>query len=220
MRDSVHKKELVLLFGALLIVGVIFLIGSFSSATPVTEEEPVACTADAMMCPDGSYVGRTGPDCQFVCPVSEAPGGVSALPLQATTTPEGMFSFDYPEKLPTTYISLVDWPPVLSMSSQPFTCVAAGDEAGRAGQTELRLVNGKEYCRTIVSEGAAGSIYKQYAYSMSTWDKVLTMTFTTKEVQCGNYDEPKKSECEAERASFNVDIVVDRIMTSVKEVSR
>ena len=29
---------------------------------------PVACTMDAMMCPDGTYVGRTGPNCQFVCP--------------------------------------------------------------------------------------------------------------------------------------------------------
>ena len=28
----------------------------------------VACTADAMQCPDGSWVGRTGPNCQFVCP--------------------------------------------------------------------------------------------------------------------------------------------------------
>ncbi|MBI5003610.1 peptidoglycan-binding protein [Candidatus Kaiserbacteria bacterium] len=28
---------------------------------------PVACTADAMMCPDGSYVGRTGPNCTFAC---------------------------------------------------------------------------------------------------------------------------------------------------------
>lgn len=30
------------------------------------------CTADAMMCPDGSYVGRTGPDCQFICPETTA----------------------------------------------------------------------------------------------------------------------------------------------------
>lgn len=29
---------------------------------------PVACTADAMLCPNGQYVGRTGPNCQFVCP--------------------------------------------------------------------------------------------------------------------------------------------------------
>ncbi|MEN9852663.1 MAG: hypothetical protein RI996_606 [Candidatus Parcubacteria bacterium] len=28
----------------------------------------VACTMDAKQCPDGSYVGRSGPNCQFVCP--------------------------------------------------------------------------------------------------------------------------------------------------------
>lgn len=31
---------------------------------------PTACPADAMLCPDGSYVGRSGPNCQFVCPES------------------------------------------------------------------------------------------------------------------------------------------------------
>jgi len=31
---------------------------------------PIVCTADAMQCPDGSYVGRTGPNCEFVCPGS------------------------------------------------------------------------------------------------------------------------------------------------------
>ncbi len=30
--------------------------------------EGVACTMDAMQCPDGSYVGRSGPNCEFVCP--------------------------------------------------------------------------------------------------------------------------------------------------------
>jgi len=29
---------------------------------------PYACTMDAMQCPDGSYVGRTGPKCEFICP--------------------------------------------------------------------------------------------------------------------------------------------------------
>jgi hypothetical protein len=31
--------------------------------------EPVACTMEAKQCPDGSYVGRTGPACEFAaCP--------------------------------------------------------------------------------------------------------------------------------------------------------
>ncbi|NCN52271.1 hypothetical protein GW943_00450 [Candidatus Parcubacteria bacterium] len=30
--------------------------------------DAVMCTADAMICPDGTAVGRTGPQCEFVCP--------------------------------------------------------------------------------------------------------------------------------------------------------
>lgn len=42
-------------------------------STSTSEQVEVMCTADAMQCPDGSYVGRTGPDCEFVCPVTAAP---------------------------------------------------------------------------------------------------------------------------------------------------
>ncbi len=35
---------------------------------------PVACTKDAMVCPDGSAVGRTGANCEFApCPEAAAP---------------------------------------------------------------------------------------------------------------------------------------------------
>ncbi len=33
-----------------------------------TDAQPIACTMDAHMCADGSYVGRSGPNCEFVCP--------------------------------------------------------------------------------------------------------------------------------------------------------
>lgn len=36
---------------------------------PAPEGEPVACTMEAKICPDGSAVGRTGPNCEFeACP--------------------------------------------------------------------------------------------------------------------------------------------------------
>jgi Immunoglobulin-like domain of bacterial spore germination len=46
--------------------------------------EGTMCTADAMLCPDGSYVGRTGPNCEFVCSdtapaLDTNPNGVEAL---------------------------------------------------------------------------------------------------------------------------------------------
>lgn len=35
-------------------------------------EETVFCTMDAKLCPDGSYVGRVAPDCEFAaCPGEE-----------------------------------------------------------------------------------------------------------------------------------------------------
>jgi hypothetical protein len=38
-----------------------------SSGTPVSTQK--ACTLEAKLCPDGSYVGRTGPNCEFAaCP--------------------------------------------------------------------------------------------------------------------------------------------------------
>jgi len=48
----------------LLIAGA-FLLGK----DEVGNEGPVACTMDAMICPDGSAVGRSGPLCEFeACP--------------------------------------------------------------------------------------------------------------------------------------------------------
>lgn len=35
-----------------------------------TQKQVVYCTQDAKQCPDGSWVGRTGPNCEFVCPTS------------------------------------------------------------------------------------------------------------------------------------------------------
>ncbi len=39
---------------------------------PIEEPDLIACSADAMQCPDGSFVGRTGPNCEFApCPTGE-----------------------------------------------------------------------------------------------------------------------------------------------------
>lgn len=39
------------------------------SPAVIAPEPPTACTMEARQCPDGSYVGRTGPQCAFApCP--------------------------------------------------------------------------------------------------------------------------------------------------------
>jgi hypothetical protein len=58
-----------------------------STNSPQTgAEEPVFCTADAYQCPDGSWVGRMGPNCEFVCPATQNP---VACTLEAKICPDG-----------------------------------------------------------------------------------------------------------------------------------
>ena len=51
---------------------------SHASYTPpvASSTDPVACTMEAKLCPDGSYVGRSGPNCEF-----------AACPTAASSTP-------------------------------------------------------------------------------------------------------------------------------------
>lgn len=56
-----------------------------SSPDTPTESEPVACTMDAKICPDGSAVGRVGPNCEFAaCPSQGAVAGDSADVVMCT----------------------------------------------------------------------------------------------------------------------------------------
>ena len=59
---------------AVLVLAVAFAGAGVWVATlpPTPSQGPVACTADAMQCPDGSWVGRTGPHCEFICPTASS----------------------------------------------------------------------------------------------------------------------------------------------------
>lgn len=132
-----------------------------------------------------------------------------------TTDPESGATFRYPETLGTLYINTVDWPPSVRVESEPFSCTNIGIENVPTGKTEHRTINGRDYCVTTEGEGAAGSVYTQYAYAAPINDMVVYLTFSTRAVQCLNYDEPQQSECAAERAAFDVDSIADGIFTTI-----
>jgi hypothetical protein len=91
-----------------------------------TTTEEVFCTADAMQCPDGSYVGRTGSKCEFVCPqaptvpadvqahidskadmikvISPAPMSLVQNPIQLSGQARGGWLFEA-----VAPVTLVDW---------------------------------------------------------------------------------------------------------------
>lgn len=75
--------------------------------------------------------------------------------------------------LTTKYITTVDWPPKVQTLNQSFSCTEAGVETQRAGQTKQVIVNDTTYCVTKNTEGAAGSVYTQYAYALGDHIKQL-----------------------------------------------
>jgi hypothetical protein len=67
---------------SLILVVVIFILGGLLyiyNPEPVNyknpnEPEQVVCTAEAKLCPNGSYVSRQGPKCEFAeCPATSTP---------------------------------------------------------------------------------------------------------------------------------------------------
>lgn len=86
-----NKKLVFGFFLAVLILGIIFY---FMYPTPQTydgADEPggVACTMEAKQCPDGSYVGRQGPKCEFApCPIPAGATMEDGTIIDSSTTIE------------------------------------------------------------------------------------------------------------------------------------
>jgi hypothetical protein len=125
-------------------------------------------------------------------------------------------TFMYPEELGLTYVRTQEWPPVIGTSSESFACTPDGVETRELGITEPITVSGHEYCATRMTEGAAGSSYTTHTYARASGDATEIMTFTTKSVQCGNYDELEMNECVAEQATFDVDKLADEVFQTLR----
>ena len=66
-------KRYVLVVGAVVLV-VVVALWVMGKRTVQTPGDGVVCTQEVKECADGSYVGRTGPKCEFAeCPVAESP---------------------------------------------------------------------------------------------------------------------------------------------------
>lgn len=162
--------------------------------------------------PGGSPASRNDAGAEVASPSAPAPPPGWA----EVSDPSQGLSFRYPPEIGAEYISAVDWPPLLRLEPGPFECTEAGSETARAGRTEPLTVDGRDYCVTRVTEGAAGSLYTMYAYGTPIDDGVAFLTFSLRAVQCANYDEPSRSECERERTEFSVDALADRVARTIR----
>lgn len=70
MRITMEREEGFLKPGYLFFtLAMIFLLGAYWLVQPTFVDNQIVCTQEAKVCPDGSSVGRTGPNCEFAaCP--------------------------------------------------------------------------------------------------------------------------------------------------------
>jgi hypothetical protein len=124
-------------------------------------------------------------------------------------------SFRYPETLAATYIYTRVWPPEVQVRNESFACSETNPGDDGMLKIEKRIINDNTYCVTEKAEGAAGTVFIQYTYGFRKFGKVVNLYFVLGFVQCGNYDNPEKSECEKERRKFDIDGIIDRIAQTV-----
>lgn len=200
------------------IIGFVLLMIALAFSSYLYNEEaapPInACTADAKLCPDGSGVGRSGPQCEFAaCP---GEGMFSDATWQTATDATTHLNFSYPKNATTQYTHFVDWPPQVTLLTESYACTEEGAEVLPAGRTFEKEINGHVYCISEESEGAAGSTYTQYVYTSEKDGLVAAFGFTVRSVQCLNYDEPQASACQKEQASFDIDNLIDHMFQTLK----
>lgn len=202
--DTNPKKNIAKIIAILILLILLSALAYFMLSAKSTETPPTQTT------PAGETAGIT----KTIAPDSKPTDSMKNW--KTATDGNTGTSFKYPEHLPTKYISGADWPPTLQILEEPFSCKETGNEIAPGGKTEKRTIDGRPYCITQSSEGAAGSIYTTYTYAFLNHGKTTTFNFILRAIQCGNYDDPKKTECEKERASFNPDEVVALMASSME----
>lgn len=107
-----------------------------------TNEQPVACTMDAKQCSDGTYVGRTGPNCEFVCP-EEASTTVLINSISPTSGPIGTLVTVLGKNLSGFEGDKNLW--IENSNGQKGIIVTGGSKLVNT-DTSIRFILGKNYC--------------------------------------------------------------------------
>ncbi len=138
------------------------------------------------------------------------------VPDDWLTSSSGGVTFSYPANFKTTYYKPFDWPPQVQILNQAYSCNEAGAPGERTGETDMKVINGREYCVTRVTEAAAGTVYNQFAYAYALdANRTAVLTFTTRHPNCGVYSDPQRTACEEELQKFSIDDVIGEIVETL-----
>ncbi len=79
-------KTLLIVIIALIIIAGGYFAYQIGTAPSNGGQAAVACTMEARLCPNGTYVGRVGPNCEFAqCPTGTVSGSTTSTSTNGTT---------------------------------------------------------------------------------------------------------------------------------------
>ena len=134
--------------------------------------------------------------------------------------------YDILVDLNTEYIGSQEWkviivneeekyPPKFEITEGQIDCKKTSAESGLPSRTVKRKIDGRIYCIESLSEGAAGTIYTQYAYSTIKNGSLIMVSCVIRYPQCINYSEPQRTECANERETFDLDKIISYIVKNL-----
>jgi hypothetical protein len=108
-----------------------------------------------------------------------------------------------------------NYPPKFKITEGQIDYKITSSESGLLTSTAKRRIDGRIYCIESTSEGAAGTIYTQYAYSTIKNGSLITVSCVIRYPQCINYNEPQRTECAKERETFDLDKIISYIVKNL-----
>ncbi len=126
-------------------------------------------------------------------------------------------AFQLPDIYKEGYYHTQDWK--IIAEAKPFECVEYQRMVPGEQGSSRKVINGSTYCIRIGGDGAAaGTSYEDRAYSREMNGKFITMSFSLGMVNCGNYDEPRTSDCRNEESKLlnTIDARIDQSFNELK----
>lgn len=147
-------------------------------------------------------------------------GTIKVTGVKYLYTEEGNIESNLPDSFKANYISFQnygsnvfkaeEYPKLESwVENGEIECNETPLESSLPLRISKKKINSQKYCIGASSEGAAGSVYTQYAYTTVIGDNVYLVQFVVRYSSCSNYPDKERRECEVERENFNLDNLVD-----------
>jgi len=195
----------------IIFIAIIGIAGYFvyQKSLGTAENEPVACTMDAKICPDGTSVGRVAPDCEFApCPED------AKANWQVYKNEQYGVEIKYPQNFwaaQNLQITQKDCNYDFSTDECPNAkniikseLEADGLDLANVSVTGTKKIYGSNlFCLYGYSEGAAGTYYSNEYYVLSSNKKCTIIKIVTPYPNCQNYLPLEPGNTEQEKSYNN-----------------